>query len=293
MMKRKTLILIVLLFLFVLTFGGALEISTEFHIGNLALERSRTSADTTYTGMYFPWGINVGIKHPINNQIGISASWIMDPILRNTLYTQFTFRESFINIAVGPFFGVFNSSSSILKSGINAVIQVEYPGIVFFRFRADSTIGGRLIETGDYLQERNDIVFGFYVPNAICSLGLTTKKYTEKVAAGETVDQLTEYFFDTEIFQKNVPYKVNVRFAYHRLTKTFLEAATTVHGLGSLVVAFRVDVDVTKYLTIFARLDSSIYTFGTDALLGITNPGPGGYLFNTGIGCRLDLSNLR
>lgn len=292
-MMRKTLLLIVLLFFIVLTIGSTLEISTEFHIGNLALERNRTSADTTYTGMYFPWGIDVSLAQSINNQIGLSASWIMDPILRNTLYTQFTFRESFINIAVGPFFGVFNASSALLKAGINAIIQVEYPGIVFLRLRADSSIGGRLIETGDYLQERNDIVFGFYVPNAICSLGLTTKKYTEKVSTGETVDRLTEYFFGTEIFQKNVPYKINVRFAYHRLSKTFLEASTTVHGLSSLVVGFRVDVDITRYLTIFARLDSSIYTFGTDALLGVTNPGPGGYLFDAGIGCKLDLANLR
>lgn len=292
-MMRNKIFLGILLFLVVLSFGWSLEISTEFHIGNLALDKSRASTDTTYTGMYFPWGINVDISHPINNQIGISASWIMDPVLRNTLYTQFTFKESFINVAVGPFFGVFNSSSSLLKAGINAIIQVEYPGIVFFRFRADSSIGGRLIETGDYIQERNDIVFGFYVPNAVCSLGLTTKKYTEKIATGESVDRLTEYFFATEIFQKNVPYKINVRFAYHRLSKTFLEASTTVHGLGSLVVGFRVDVDVTKYLTVFARLDSSIYTFGTDALLGVTNPGPGGYLFNTGVGCKLDLANLR
>ena len=292
-MMRKKIVLTVLLFLFILSFGGALELSTEFHIGNLALERNRTSADTAYGGMYFFWGINVGINHPINNKIGISASWIMDPVLRNTLYTQFTFRENFINIAVGPFFGVFNSASSILKAGINAMIQIEYPGVVFFRFRADSSIGGRLIETGDYLQERNDIVFGFYVPNAVCTLGLSTKKYTEKVSTGETVDRLTEYFFGTQIFQKNVPYKVDVRFAYHHLSKTFLEATTTVHGLSSLVVGFRVDVEVTKYLTVFARLDSSIYTFGTDALLGVTNPGPGGYLFDTGVGCKLDFSNLR
>lgn len=289
---KKTYIFIIVL-LTVATAVFSLEIGTSFHIGNLAFAKDRTSAETVFDGRSFPWGIDAYVNHWVNEQIGVHTGYYMDPIMRNTVYTRFTYKYSFLQLSVGPFFGLFNSRATLLKSGISTSVKLEFPGIVYIRFRTDSSIGGRIVQTGDYLQERNDLAFGFYVPHAICSLSLQTKKYTEKVAAGETVDSLYIYSFSTDVHQKNVPYKVLVTFAFHQLSKTFIETAgTTVNSLNSIVAGFTVDVDLTDYLTLVAGLDSSIYTFGTNALLGVTNPGPGGYLFNATAGIKLNISSL-
>ena len=290
----KKIILLIIFIAFVSSFPlFSLELGTNFHIGNLAFDRARVSTDTTFTGLSFPWGVDAFVDHSVNEQIGIHAGFYMDSILRNTVYTLFTFKESFLELSVGPFFGLFNSRTTLLKSGISTAIKLEFPGIIFVRFRTDSSIGGRLVEAGDYLQERNDLGVGFYVPQAICSVGLLTKKYTVKVAAGETVDNLYIYSFTTDIFQKNTPYKVIVNFALHQLSKTFIETAqTTKHALNSLVAGFTIDIFLADFMTLSVSLDSSIYTFGTNALLGITNPGPGGYLFQASAGVKINIDSI-
>ncbi len=290
---KKTYICILLLFLTLTLSLSAWEVGTSAHLSNMAFDRNRTSAVTNFTGMNFPWGIDAYLNHSIDERFGIHAGYYMDPILRNSIYTLFTFRESFLNVRLGPFFGLFNAPNTILKAGISASIKLEFPGIIFVQFRADSSIGGRLIQNGDYIQELNEGLVGFYVPYAICSLGLTTKKYTVKAATGEQIDSRNVYFFKTDIYKKNVPYKVLINFSFHQLSKTFIETAGTVtHSLNSLVVGFQVDIFASDVITVQLGLDSSVYTFGTNALLGISNPGPGGYLFDARAGVIINIDSI-
>ncbi len=295
-MMKKTVLLLFLLLLCISSAAYSLEIGTRFHIGNNAFDRARTADQTDFTGLAFPWGIDAYVNHAVDERIGIHTGFFMDPILQNTVYTLFTYRHSFLHLSVGPFFGLFNSTSTLLKSGISTTIRLEFPGIIFIQFRTDSSIGGRLVQAGDYLQERNELFFGFNVPHAICSLGLTTKKYTQLTDTSEVVDNLHIYSFKTDIYQKNVPYKILVNFSIHSLKKSFFPvdpaAASSIHSLNSLVAGFKVDITLTDFLIMSLSLDSSIYTFGTNALLGVNNPGPGGYLFEAGAGVLINIDTI-
>ncbi len=295
MMNPKTRILLVS---FVLLFasiaaGFSLDIGTSFHIGNLNFEKTRVSGDTGFTGTTFPWGIDAFINQNISDGLNLHTAFFMDPILRNISYTLFTYRQNFFSIGVGPFFGIFNSTATVLKSGISTAVRLELPGIMYLSFRADSSIGGRLIQDGDYIQERSDVSFGYYIRNAICSLNLLTKRYTMKTAAGESIDSLTEYSFKTDIFQKNVPYQVLLSLGFHKLSKLFVESGSTIdHSLGSLVIGTKVDVFLNDYLALVFVLDSSVYSFGMGTLVGVSNPGPGGYLFKASTGITLNIDNI-
>ncbi len=292
MMKKSSILAAFILISAVFTVP-AWEVGTSVHLTNLGFHKNRTSDILTFSGLDFPWGVDAYLNHAVTDKIGINAGYYMDPILRNSVYTLFTFKESFLNLSVGPFFGLFNARNALLKAGISTSIKLSFPGIIFLQFRTDSSIGGRLIQEGDYLQERNVATLGFYVPFAICSIGLHTKKYTEKVADGERIDTQYIYSFTTDIYKKNVPYKVIVNFAFHQLSKTFIEAAgTTVHTLNSLVAGFQVDIFASEVITLQLGLDSSIYTFGTNALLGISNPGPGGYLFDARAGVNINIDSI-
>ena len=271
----------------------SLEIGARFHIANKYFSPARTVDATTFDGTSVTWGIDGYINHQINENIGINTGFYMDPILKNTMYTLFTYKHSFLSLSVGPFFGLFNSTSTLLKSGISTSIGLEFPGVVFLRFRADSSIGGELVSAGDYLQEQNSIYFGFYVPHAICSAGLTTRKYTYlATAATRVVDGLNIYSFSTDIYQKNTPYRVLINFSLHQLKKTFIDTATTVHSLNSLVAGFELNINLTDFFVLSMALDSSIYSFGTNQLLGVTNPGPGGYLFEASAGVLINIDTI-
>lgn len=289
---RKILYILILLLLFLSFKLYSIDVGAVFRIGNLAFQPNRAITTTTFSGENLLYGISLYASSPITDTFSFESGFYNDSILRNISYTIFNYREKFISIGVGPFFGFFNAASTILKSGISTGVKLELPGIAFINFRSDSTIGGRLIESGDYIQERNDMGIGFYVYNAISSINLSSKKFTQKSSDTlETVDSLIEYSFKTELFQKNIPYRITIAFAYETLSKLFIEAAaTTTHTLDSIMLNTQVDVNITDNIQFSTNLESSIYTFGQDELLGISNPGPGGYLFrlNTGIKVNLD-----
>ena len=272
--------------------AGALTVGADFHIGNLQLERDRKAGQTTFAGDQYPIGGALYATEMLADQLRLDAGFYFDPILRNVSYSLFSYQQSLFTLTVGPFFGFFNAPGSILKSGISTGVRVELPGIAFISFRADSTIGGRLVEVGDYLQERSELTAGFWVPNAIGTVSLRSKSYTEKRANSEVVDSLTEYEFATQVFQKNVPYRVEIALGYHDLSKSFVAASTTTHTLGSLILGTRFELTILDYLGLAIDLESSIYTFGQGELLGVSNPGPGGYLFHVNSSVSVDVDRL-
>ena len=272
--------------------AGALTVGTDFRIGNLQLERDRSVGQTTFAGDQYPVGGAIYASETLADQLRLDAGFYVDPILRNVFYSLFSYQQNLFTLTVGPFFGFFNAPGSILKSGIATAVRVELPGIAFVSFRADSTIGGRLVEVGDYLQELSEFTAGFWVRNAIGTVSLRSKSYTEKGASSEVVDTLTEYEFAAQVFQKNVPYQVEIALGYHDLSKSFVAATTTTHTLGSLVLGTRFETSILDYLGLAIDLESSIYTFGQGELLGVSNPGPGGYLFRVTSTVSVDVDKL-
>ena len=239
------------------------------------------------------WGGTVYAAQPLSESLTLEGGLSGDDILRYTLYSRFTFRLQPLSVSVGPFAGLFNSTEMPVKPGLSASLRLMVPGIGYAELGADTSLGGDLTTTGDYLQERLSAALGFYIPNAICSLVYERRQYTAKTAAGEVADSLTEYGFQTEIFQKNVPLQLLLAFSWQSLSRVFDEAPTPAeHTLSSIVIGTRVDWTLTRYLTLLLDLQSSVYTFGQDDLLGLSNPGPGGYLFRLYTGVRFDFANL-
>jgi hypothetical protein len=282
----------------VLTFAAghlfALEVGASFRFDNLGFRTDRAASDATFTGRDYFWGGTIYLTHELSDSITLDAGFTRDDILRMLTYTLVQYQLDYFRLGLGAFFGTFNSTTELLKSGITMSIGLEVPGVVFARLRADSSIGGRLVETGDFLQERTDVSVGFYVPNVICSLNLETRSFTQKQDAAEVVDSLTFYSLKTDIFQKNLPFRVVLTFGYQTLAKKFIDGVTNpTNTLNSIILGTDFHVRVSESLALEFALDSSIYSFGQDQLLGISNPGPGGYLFRASTGFSLDIGRLR
>ena len=295
-MMKKALALIILA-LCLGTTAFSLDLGLFFDIGNLDIPDGTTAGDNAFPGTTFPWGLEVYGSQKASDTTGIDVSFYVDPILRNISYTLFNYGADFFSIGVGPFFGFFNTRETVLKSGISTSFRAEIPGVVFVSFRADSSIGGGLERTGDYTQERNDVSLGYYVKNAICSANLFTRRYAELDATlGKVIDGFTEYSFSTDIFQKNVPYRIKLNFAYQQRTKSFVDSTIT-HTLNSIVIGTEFDFQVNDTLTLIADLDRSVYSFGfvsnttadTQDILDLSETWPGVYLFRARIGAKLHL----
>ena len=276
------------------TMASGLRIGGRFDLSTLSFKHDRVQTTTAFPGNQVMWGISASVQQDLSDTFSFSSGFHRDLILRNISYNIIEFTQSFLRIGVGPIFGFFNDTASILKAGISTAVQLEFPGIAYLTFRADSSIGGRLVEIGDYTQERSDIAAAVYVKNAIISAEIRSRKYSQKTAADlETVDGITSYSFVTDIYRKNVPYRVGLTFGYQNITRSYISSAATVrHVLNSIVLGTKVELAVTQFLTTSIDLESSIYTFGSEALLGVSNPGPGGYLFRVYAGFTFDTERL-
>lgn len=296
-MKRSILSL-----LFLITFlipATGMEISTLFHISNISFNKTDTAPVSNFSGTYYPWGISVFGSDEISDELSLRAGVFYDPILRKTTYTLFEYQHNFFKLGVGPFFGLFNTAETIMKSGISTSVRVELPGIMFASLKADSSIGSRFVKVGDYIQEFNEISVGYYIPNAICSVSLTSKSFvTKQAAALEVDDSFTEYAFKVDIFQKNVAFRALLTFAYQTLTRTYLNtstAATTENTLNSLILGTNFTFRIADGFDLITNLESNIYSFGynDEAALTLAATFPGVFLFRLTTGVSIDLDVFR
>jgi hypothetical protein len=191
---------------------------------------------------------------------------------------------------MGPYLGLANTSSTILKSGISTLLGAEIPGIVFLTFRTDSSLGGQAGTNGDYFAQSNDIVLGFYIgDSAICSLGLAYQQFASTQGGVEVVDSLTAYTFDVKVFEKNVPYRLDFNFAYQNLLKQYVAGPT--HGLGSVVVGAGIELVLTRSFALTLGLRSSVVTFGSGSLSALSDIGFSPFLFQSSAGFRWMLAD--
>ena len=292
----------ILSLLFLITFlipATGMEISTLFHISNISFNKTDTAPVSNFSGTYYPWGISVFGSDEISDEMSLRAGVFYDPILRKTTYTLFEYQHNFFKLGVGPFFGLFNTAETIMKSGISTSVRVELPGIMFASLKADSSIGSRFVKVGDYIQEFNEISVGYYIPNAICSVSLTSKSFvTKQAAALEVDDSFTEYAFKVDIFQKNVAFKALLTFAYQTITRTYLNtstAATTDNTLNSLILGTNFTFRIADGFELITNLESNIYSFGynDEAVLTLATTFPGVFLVRLTTGVSSDLDVFR
>lgn len=285
---RKAFTAIVLLLLFATAAASALDLGVQTWAGNLGFKTDRSSSDTRLPGGAYFWGVSVFGTQPVMDNVQVEAGFYSDPILRNTTRTIFTYNAKFLTVGIGPIFGLFNDLGTPVKSGLSAAVRLEYPGVVFVSLRSDASLGGSLTQTGDYAQELTEITLGFYVPNAICTLQLSTRSFEQKTSSENVTDALTEYAFATEIFKKNVPYRVRLWLAYQDLSRSYVSDTTTTATLGSVILGTQVELALPGSLTLNAGLEGTVYSFGLDSLSG----GDSAFLFRTYAGVKVNLDSL-
>ncbi|HKK38000.1 MAG TPA: hypothetical protein VJ949_01120, partial [Cryomorphaceae bacterium] len=116
---------------------------------------------------------------------------------------------------------------------------------------------------------------------------LTTKRYvSQQTETLEVDDSFTEYSFEVDIFQKNVPVRVLLSFAYHKLERIY---PISTNSLNSIVIGTDFRIEVSPKVTLLARIDSNVYSFGKagDDSLSLPDSGVGMYLFRSELGAEI------
>jgi hypothetical protein len=267
--------------------AAGLDLAIEARAGNLGFNTDRASTDTSLPGGDFFWGVSVFGSQALSESITVESGFYSDPVLRNTSRTLFMYTTRFLSVGIGPVFGLFNDLGTPLKSGLSSFVKLEYPGVVFVTLRSDGSIGGPLVRVGDYSQERTDVALGVYFPNAICTLSVTTRSFEQKADTQNVTDSLTEYTLATEIYKKNVPYRLRVWMAYQDLSRSYNTGSTVTATLGSVILGTQVEAILAAPVTLRAGVEGNVYSFGLGTLAGSDSA----FLFRSYAGFRVNLDS--
>jgi len=242
---------------------------------------------TPYPADQWLYGGSIAFSQDFGEGLSLRADYRTDTVLHHLVSGMLTYKAGLASISAGPMLGTFNTAQTPLKAGIGIGFRLEAPGVAYFSARADSSMGAGLVAVGDYSQERSELTAGWYVFNAICSVSMQTRRYTRILSSGDPlVDASTAYAFSVDVNKKSAPYRVLVDLGYQNWTRTY--TGGTIDGLGALVLGAQVSADLSPTLTIVTGLDSGVYVFGTDALLG-NGPAATSFMFSATMGCVVHL----
>ncbi len=260
------------------------ELGFISQIGNLTLGNQSTTSNTQFDGSKLFYGGSAYAILPVYDDVTFTGGLFYDPILRYAVKTIFEYQKNFLKFSFGPYMGSFNSLNYPLKPGLHTGFRVDLPGYVFASLSSDTSIGSNFVDEGDYSQSLSDLRLGFYVKNAICSFQLETKEYLSEASKGMIKNSRTRYAFLTDIYKKNVPYRILITMAYQDLTTIYQYSDQVEIKIGSIILGSRLEFQVNNKLNIIGSVDTSVYNFplnGTsttkidtnkfiyDALLGI------------------------
>lgn len=274
--------------------GGlrALDFSLEGGMTNLTFPPAQLAPSTA------PFAVD-GYVYPVKAWFGedlaegfrLDVGWEYDEVLRSRGFAMASYTSGFAEVGLGPFFGLFNSAGTMMRAGISAKVKIEWPGALYLLFRSDSTIGSGIVNPGDYSQERSELAAGIYVPNAILSASLLSKRYTESISSSQlATTSFVEYAVSAEIFRKNTPYQLIVKVAYQEASKVFTGTATGTDTLGSVMMGFEAIAQFSKYFGMTAGFEAGVYTFGIANLAGANSPPFDAFFFRASLGMRIRLT---
>jgi hypothetical protein len=271
--------------------ASGLDIEGSFQLGNLGFTPDRASTDATYTGADPFWGGSVSLRQDISSSIQVEAALRRDLIVGNSISAVLQYKSEYFRVAMGPYLGLLNSTSNILKAGISTLLGAEFPGVAFLTLRTDSSLGGQASTNGDYFAQSNGVLLGFYIrDSAICTFGLSYEQFASTQGDSELVDSLMVYSFDVKVFEKNVPYRLDFNAAYQVLLRQYVGSAAL--GLGSVIVGTGIDLVFTPAFALILGFRTSVWTQGTGGLSSFSDVGFSPFLFEGSAGFRVTLADV-
>ncbi|MCX7023317.1 MAG: hypothetical protein NT080_01695 [Spirochaetes bacterium] len=211
-----------------------------------------------------------------------------DPTLRSFISATIGYSSGPVEIGFGPYIGgLYNTKRTLTKNGITAFFRFEQPGLVFISGNIVSSLMG-LIGRNDYVQESVKLESGIYVRGAICSLSLESKEFVRQGDDSGSVtyiDALNRYMFNIDAFKKGAPYNLLVRMGYQDVSKTYGDAKDRI---GGIIIGTRLTLRPRESVSVFADLETSVFTFGQDELTG-KGPDSDSFMFNTAFGLRFSI----
>lgn len=261
-MKHSILATIALLLVAVLFPLGAAEISASAGMSNFAFSNS---GEITPLTMHY--GTAFSFRDQLMNNLDGIVGFECSPVNGNLLSARASWTTSILEISAGPSFGVLNSSSgkkdvpTLFQPGLGIGFGVTIPGIVTVNADTDFALPPASGAAGQIYLQKSKLAVGFFLPNTICTLGISQESNSKNSVTEPRIRSITDYGLYTEAFRKGAPWRVGVDFIY-RVSDYYLgENEDANRKVGNLVLGGSLTWSPKNDFGVFVAGDGSLYSF--------------------------------
>ena len=268
--KIKFFLIFLTLIIFSKPMAFSLNLEVTGSLGSLAIDTGRlsnlSSTDETFSPQFLPFG-QIHLWNS-DDRIGFNTGVLIDPILRNRLYGNFTAEFENIFIETGVFINLLGSNTLLLNPGVTANLIFRIPGIIFAEAGASSTLAYFYSESeGSHAQYSGNVSLGFWVPYVICSFNMSLQNFTIRETEHFMItDELERIYFRADVFTKNVPYTINVDFGYQSYRRSYINRSVS----GSDIIT---ETETDELRSLFAGIEGRFnLNYTTTLIIGLEVP---------------------
>jgi hypothetical protein len=269
---KKTCLAALLFFIGLDVFS--LDLSVKAGLGNHSFDTNQESAVTSggvagdFKPVLFPLG-QVKASGTYSDLFNFEGVFERDPILRNRVGGEVELLAGPVSISAGPFIGLLNTPENVLSLGFSGGLALEIPGILFAKLKAGTNLG-TVKAVGDYSMDMTQISLGFWLPNLINTVSLSTKTFgVQHTLSNYIEDKLWRVAYNGEIYSKGVPYVIRIDMGYQSLTRGYTDTLTSVKEadeFNSIFLGFEAEIAVTPLLKILFGAEMPVYSWGKTPL---------------------------
>jgi hypothetical protein len=252
-------------FLFLLTssaFGIDLEVSSRFDNLYWNPSRADTAAGHTFTGADWFWNVQGSVTQDLAEGLQFKGGLEIDPILRSRAYAQLGFTLDNLSLKFAPFLGTFNSTQKWFNPGLEALVEYNWPGLLFVRGGFLTTFAP-VSKAGDYYLSSQTAAIGFRMENGIVTFNIVDKSATFRESEVlTTVSVSTKYWLDTEMFLKNFPLHWAILTGFQITGRSYVTTVETATPVYSALLGARFAWDFGSSAQIYAQAESAVFEYG-------------------------------
>jgi len=238
------------------------------------------------TGIPNPSPLRYGGELTVEDQLsgGLSGQITLelDPECGNMLKARGIYRTRFLEISAGPSFGILNASgsnsvTSVIQPGLGIGFNLIAPGVAIAKADTDFALPTTSSADGRIFLQKSSLSAGIYLPNAICSFGISQKTSTE---SGVKTTGLTDMGIYTEAFKKGSSIRISLDFIYRVMDYYIAAGSASNTKTAHLILGGGLNWEPKDDLSFFVKGDGSLYSFS----LGSPLTGLDKFLFDVKVG---------
>ena len=231
-----------------------------------APSRQADTAGETFSGSDLYGNGSLLLTQKLKNDFSLSSGWVGDPIQRGRIFLKVGYSQENFALSLSPFVGTLTTSQTWFNPGMSLRLQATKPGLGFIGAGFLTTFAP-VTSNGDAYTSGMHAEAGVYLEHGILTFSVENKAFLTDDNGVFVKDSQTRYLFDTDVFEKNIPFRLAVDLGYQTLNRTYTASAVTWTQIDTGLFGGRVSWVTSAHSSVFLKALVSLFSLGEGAAI--------------------------